>query len=79
MPLTLQVGFQFGLQGFRPPPRPSGIDAPGQRMKFEVHPGDAYWGFNGIIGFIGYILRLSWGNIGIMEKKMETTIVGVRV
>ena len=55
------------------------MNAPGQRIKFEVHPGDAYWGFNGIIGFIGCILRLSWGNIGIMEKKMETTIVGVRV
>ena len=28
----------------------------------------------GIIGFIGGILGLSWGNIGLMEKKMETTI-----
>ena len=24
---------------------------------------------------MGYILRLYWGNIGIMEKKMETTIM----
>ena len=31
------------------------------------------------MGFIGGIIGLSWGNIGIMEKKMETTIMGVRV
>ena len=29
----------------------------------------------GVIGYIEVILRLYWGNIGIMEKKMETTSV----
>ena len=29
----------------------------------------------GYIGTIGYILGLYWGVIGIMEKKMETTIL----
>ena len=33
----------------------------------------------GIMGFIGGILGLSSGNIGIMEKKMEIIIMGVRV
>ena len=33
----------------------------------------------GIIGFIGGILGLSWGKIRIMRKKMETTIMGVKV
>ena len=28
-----------------------------------------------IMGYVGYILGLYWGNIGIMEKKMETTIL----
>ena len=28
-----------------------------------------------IMGYIGIILGLYWGNIGIMEKKMEATIV----
>ena len=27
--------------------------------------------------YVGYILGLYWGNIGIMEKKMETTIQGL--
>ena len=27
--------------------------------------------------YVGYILGLYWGNIGIMEKKMETTILGL--
>ena len=27
------------------------------------------------MGFIGSILGLYWGNMGIMEKKMETTMV----
>ena len=26
---------------------------------------------------IGYILELYWGFVGIMEKKMETTIMGL--
>ena len=30
---------------------------------------------SGIIRFIGGILGLYWGYIGIMEKKMETTIM----
>ena len=28
------------------------------------------------MGYIGYILGLYWGYVGIMEKKMETTIMG---
>ena len=29
-----------------------------------------------IMGYIGYILGQYWGYIGIMEKKMETIIMG---
>ena len=40
-----------------------------------------YWGYIrvyiGIIGIIlGFMLGLCWGYMGIMEKKMETTILG---
>ena len=31
----------------------------------------------GVIGLIGDIFGMYWGNIGLMEKKMETTIMGV--
>ena len=33
----------------------------------------------GIVGSIGVIVGLYWGYIGIMEKKMETTVFGFRV
>ena len=31
----------------------------------------------GIVGSIGVIVGLYWGYIGIMEKKMETTVLGL--